>query len=89
MTSEGYFELGKLQPDLNSDDLLIKRANKERVKEFSSNLRKINKDMGIIPPARPGGAGEDHHTVSSNRSAIDVERAEKMALRKKVRKAKT
>ncbi len=87
----GYFELGKLQPDLNSgvydcnmqtmlpclcvfsffilfidlfsahcfhldnsifsffvDELVLKRANKERVKEFSKNLRIINKEIPIV-----------------------------------------
>lgn len=38
-----YYELGKLQPDLNSDDLVQKRANAERIKAFSKNLRVINK----------------------------------------------
>jgi hypothetical protein len=47
---EGYVELGKLKPDLNADHLVEKRANKERVKEFSKNLHNINakicKDAG-------------------------------------------
>ena len=39
-----YQELPKrLKPDLNSDTLKAKRANKERVKEFSDNLQKYNK----------------------------------------------
>lgn len=38
-----YYELGKLQPDLNSDELVQKRANAERIKAFSKNLRVINK----------------------------------------------
>ncbi|RHY27520.1 hypothetical protein DYB32_006721 [Aphanomyces invadans] len=37
-----YYELGKLQPDLNSSELVEKRANQERIKEFSKNLRQIN-----------------------------------------------
>ncbi|CBN75064.1 conserved unknown protein [Ectocarpus siliculosus] len=40
----GYVELGKLQPDLYTDELVAKRANAERIKEFSTNLRKINSD---------------------------------------------
>ncbi|DAZ94812.1 TPA: hypothetical protein N0F65_012839 [Lagenidium giganteum] len=39
----GYYELGKLQPDLNAEDLVQKRANMERIKAFSKNLRVINK----------------------------------------------
>jgi hypothetical protein len=42
---EGYVELGKLKPDLNADHLVEKRANKERVKEFSKNLHNINKKI--------------------------------------------
>lgn len=42
MTTEKYYELGKLQPDLNSEELLMKKANIERVREFSRNLRTIN-----------------------------------------------
>ncbi|CAM9383398.1 unnamed protein product [Ascophyllum nodosum] len=39
-----YMELGKLQPDLNTEELVAKRANADRVKEFSVNLRQINSD---------------------------------------------
>lgn len=44
-----YYELGKLQPDLNADDLVQKRANAARIKEFSKNLRVINKSA---PPKK-------------------------------------
>ncbi|KAF0696636.1 Aste57867_12617 [Aphanomyces stellatus] len=37
-----YYELGKLKPDLNAVELVEKRANMERIKEFSKNLRQIN-----------------------------------------------
>lgn len=40
-----YFELGKLQPDLNDEELVAKRANKERIKAFSQNLREINRQQ--------------------------------------------
>ena len=40
---EKYFELGKLQPDLRRDDLVAKRNNNSRVKEFSESLREHNK----------------------------------------------
>jgi len=40
---DGYYELGKLQPDLNTDELVEMRAKKERIKAFSQNLRAINK----------------------------------------------
>ncbi|GLD99652.1 hypothetical protein PINS_up008378 [Pythium insidiosum] len=43
----GYYELGKLQPDLNAEDLVQKRANRERIKAFSKNLRDINKTVAV------------------------------------------
>ena len=40
-----YVELGKLQPDLNDVDLVAKRANSQRVKAFSRQLRCINQKL--------------------------------------------
>mmetsp|Transcript_12655 Transcript_12655/g.25488 ORF Transcript_12655/g.25488 Transcript_12655/m.25488 type:complete len:197 (+) Transcript_12655:1825-2415(+) len=42
--SSEYMVMGRLKPDLNSDDLMTKRANQERVKMFSRNLRVINRE---------------------------------------------
>jgi len=39
----GWVELGKLQPDLNQPELVAKRANAARVKEFSKHLNNFNK----------------------------------------------
>ena len=36
-------QLSHCRPDLNTDDLVAKRANAEKVKLFSKNLRVINK----------------------------------------------
>ncbi|GMF43392.1 unnamed protein product [Phytophthora fragariaefolia] len=44
---DGYYELGKLQPDLNTDELVEKRAKNERIKAFSQNLRVINKNAQV------------------------------------------
>jgi hypothetical protein len=38
-------ELGKLPSDLNTEELIEKRANAQRVLEFSKNLRMINKEL--------------------------------------------
>ncbi|KAE8914455.1 hypothetical protein PF005_g13561 [Phytophthora fragariae] len=51
---DGYYELGKLQPDLNTDELVEKRAKKERIKAFSQNLRVINKNAQAKKPADIG-----------------------------------
>jgi hypothetical protein len=40
--SSEYQVLGRLKPDLNTDELNSKRANLERVKMFSRNLKVIN-----------------------------------------------
>lgn len=41
-SNDKYYELGKLQPNLNDTELLAKRANQERIKAFSKSLRTIN-----------------------------------------------
>lgn len=48
---EKYFELGKLQPDLHRQDLVAKRKNLDRIKEFSNNLRAFNKGQKPKPPS--------------------------------------
>lgn len=48
---DGYYELGKLQPDLNTDELVEKRAKIERMKAFSQNRRTINKNIQAKKPA--------------------------------------
>ncbi|GMF30289.1 unnamed protein product [Phytophthora lilii] len=48
---DGYYELGRLQPDLNTDELVEKRAKNERIKAFSQNLRAINKNAQTKKPA--------------------------------------
>lgn len=54
---DGYYELGKLQPDLNTDELVEKRAKNERIKAFSANLRNINKGAQAKKP--PTDARQD------------------------------
>ncbi|EGZ29025.1 hypothetical protein PHYSODRAFT_474275 [Phytophthora sojae] len=51
---DGYYELGKLQPDLNTDELVEKRAKNERIKAFSQNLRVINKNAQAKKPTESG-----------------------------------
>jgi hypothetical protein len=43
-----YVELGSLGADLDRDDLVEKRANRARIKHFSSQLRQINKEVGVV-----------------------------------------
>lgn len=47
---KSYYELGKLQPDLNTPELVRIRANAERVKDFSSKLTEINRTVASSAP---------------------------------------
>lgn len=45
-------ELGKLAPDLMTDELVAKRAKQEKMKAFASNINKANiKNMKVVPKA--------------------------------------
>mmetsp|Transcript_9617 Transcript_9617/g.13147 ORF Transcript_9617/g.13147 Transcript_9617/m.13147 type:complete len:378 (-) Transcript_9617:24-1157(-) len=37
-----YVEISNIKPDLNTEDLIAKRANVDRVKEFAKNLQQFN-----------------------------------------------
>lgn len=75
---DGYYELGKLQPDLNSEELVQKRANQERIKAFSKNLRQINK----AAPAKKPAADSNNESPSKAKSS----RAKALAFAKHVPK---
>lgn len=69
----GYYELGKLQPDLNSDDLVQKRANMERIKAFSKNLRDINKvtTSGTKKSSENNASGSPKKPMSTRDKALE------------------
>jgi len=50
-----YHEIPNLKPDMNREDLKAKRANLDRIKEFSKNLQNVNKavlsDQKKVPSA--------------------------------------
>ncbi|KAJ0395443.1 hypothetical protein P43SY_007768 [Pythium insidiosum] len=64
----GYYELGKLQPDLNAEDLVQKRANRERIKAFSKNLRDINKS--VAAPKKADDDATQKKTLSTREKAL-------------------
>uniref|UniRef100_K3X0L0 Uncharacterized protein n=1 Tax=Globisporangium ultimum (strain ATCC 200006 / CBS 805.95 / DAOM BR144) TaxID=431595 RepID=K3X0L0_GLOUD len=66
--SAEYYELGKLQPDLNSEELVQKRANAERIKAFSKSLRVINKASQPKKADSNNGSPPSRKTASSTRS---------------------
>eukprot|EP00941_MAST-03F_sp_MAST-3F-sp1_P001495 g1495.t1 len=47
-TNDPYHVLGKLQPDLNTPELLQKRATKKRTETFSRRLRQFNREQEEI-----------------------------------------
>merc|ERR1711871_449791 len=48
-----YSELGKLGPDLDDDELLMKRAIQEKKKQFSKELQKINRQRAEAASRNP------------------------------------
>lgn len=73
----GYYELDKLQPDLNSDELVQKRANMERIKAFSKNLRDINK----VTTSATKKAGENNESGSPKKPKSTRDKALEFAKR--------
>lgn len=56
---KNVYELGKLQPDLNTDELVAKRKTKDKVKAFSNNLRHVHRSLVpkrpeavVVPPSK-------------------------------------
>lgn len=77
----GYYELGKLQPDLNSDDLVQKRANVERIKAFSKNLRDINKTTTKKPEENNEGASPKKEKSTRDKALEFAKRVPKPKVR--------
>jgi hypothetical protein len=71
----GYQEIPKrLKPDLNTDTLKAKRANKERVKEFSKNLQEYNKGEIQAHKKLPASTESRDLELSSNKQQSKTER---------------
>jgi hypothetical protein len=62
----------KLQPDLNSDVLVVKRANQQRIKEFSKQLKDFNRaEIRQHAAGKDGGeAGEKGQALSKRDKAL-------------------
>lgn len=70
-----YQEIPKrLKPDLNTDTLKAKRANKERVKEFSKNLQEYNKSEIQAHKKLPASTESRDLELSSNKQQSKTER---------------
>lgn len=64
-----YYELGKLQPDLQDKDLVAKRDNQERIKAFSKNLRQINRQQQKSHQPRKNNLTKDTKELSKREKA--------------------
>jgi hypothetical protein len=54
LLGDGYFELGKLGPDLDPDELAEKRLRQERIRAYADTVRQENRQQAAFaPPARP------------------------------------
>lgn len=53
--------------DLNSDELVAKRANLERIKEFSKNLQSFNRQTISQQPKLPPAAEKHDIAVSEQK----------------------
>eukprot|EP00968_Pinguiococcus_pyrenoidosus_P007600 scaffold510_cov242-Pinguiococcus_pyrenoidosus.AAC.17 len=72
-----YVEVKPLPPDLENEELIAKRANYYRVKEFSSQLREFNKKVISSGPAVPLGTVPDQQRErkpSAREKAIEFSR---------------
>jgi len=61
-----YSRMGSLGPDLDDDQLLMKRAVQEKVKQFSKELHRINHQRSVAAPApKPAPKPEPKPTARS------------------------
>lgn len=59
-----YVEIGNIKPDLNTDELVAKRKNAERIKQFSKQLRSFNKDAISAAPKLPSAVEQNDLNVA-------------------------
>lgn len=58
-----YSELGRLGPDLDDENLLMKRAIQEKVKQFSRELHRVNKHRAGKAQPKPEAKAEPKSTA--------------------------
>jgi hypothetical protein len=75
-----------LKPDLNSDELVAKRANADRVKEFSKNLKHFNKQS--LGNQKKVPSGQELVQASVAKSKVDSKREKMLEFAKNIPKPK-
>ena len=81
-----YVEISKMKPDLNSEELIAKRANAERIKEFSKNLRNFNSQM--IGNQQKLPSGSESHEIDNAKKKILSARERALQFAKNIPKPK-
>ena len=62
-----YVEISNIKPDLNREDLVHKRNNIERIKEFSKHLRSFNKDVILQQRKLPSATEQNDLELSKQK----------------------
>lgn len=66
-----YSEMGSLGPDLDDEQLLLKRAMQERVKQFSKELLKVNRHRNVAAPPKLPTPAKIDPKVSARAKAME------------------
>lgn len=75
-----------MKPDLNTDELVAKRKNLDRIKEFSKQLRHFNQEVIMQQPKKPSAVEENDLNIA--RSKLESNRQRALEFAKNVPKPK-
>lgn len=64
-----------MKPDLNTDELIAKRKNVDRIKEFSKQLRTFNQEMIMQQPKKPSSVEENDMVVAKGKQESNRQKA--------------
>jgi hypothetical protein len=64
-----------MKPDLNTDELIAKRKNADRIKEFSKQLRHFNQDVITQQPKKPSAIEENDINIAKSKQDSTRQRA--------------
>jgi hypothetical protein len=81
-----YIEISKMKPDLNTEELIAKRKNLERIKEFSKQLKSYNKEVLSNQPKLP--AANEQLDLEIAKKKYDSNRIRAMEYAKHIPKPK-
>ena len=79
-------EIQKLKPDLNREDLVVKRVNAERVKEFAKNLQDYNKQ--VLKQQRKLPPSSEASSIEASAKVLESKRAKALEFARHIPKPK-